>query len=117
MRRDAMRCDASYLRELGLSISSLRLVSIAASHLIVSVDAAGHEKLLVLLWALGQRVSLALLACARHQELARALGRRAEQRRRLDLDEALLCAIVARSVNTQRGPRDGCEFVSEFVPS
>jgi len=77
------------LRKLGLPVGAQVLVPVAARPLHVARDAARHEHLLVLLGALAQRVRRPALA-RRHEELAGALGRRLEQRRRLDVDEAFV---------------------------
>ena len=77
------------LHELVLAVGPQVLVAQATGDLVVAVDAADHQQLLEQLRALRQRVERAGLLARRHEELARALGRRRHQHRRLDLDEAL----------------------------
>ena len=78
------------LRELELAVGALVLVAEAARDLEVAVEARDHQQLLHELRRLRQRVERAGLEPARHQEVARALGRRLREDRRLDLEEALL---------------------------
>ena len=77
------------LHELVLPIGAQVLVAQAAGDLEVAIEAADHQQLLEQLRALRQRVERARLLPRRHEELARALGRRRHEHRRLDLDEAL----------------------------
>ena len=77
------------LGELELAIGPQVLVPHAAGDLVVAVDPADHEELLGDLGALRQHVERAALQPGRDRELARALGRRRPEQRRLDLDEAL----------------------------
>ena len=69
------------LGELGLAVGPQVLVAEAADDLVVALQAAHHQELLEELRALGQRVPGAALQAARHQEVARALGRRAGEAR------------------------------------
>ena len=64
------------------------LVPEADRDLVVAVEAGDHRQLLQDLRALRQRVEAALLEPARHDEVARALGGRLEEDRRLDVEEA-----------------------------
>ncbi len=75
------------LRELGLAVRAQVLVAEAARDLEVAVEARHHEQLLVELRRLRQRVELAGVHAARHEVVARALGRRLGEDRRLDLEE------------------------------
>jgi hypothetical protein len=77
------------LRELELAIGALVLVAEAARDLEVAVEARDHQELLHDLRRLWQRVERSGLEPARHQEIARALGRALGEDRRLDLEEAL----------------------------
>jgi hypothetical protein len=77
------------LRELRLSVAARVLVAVAARQLVVAVIAGDHEQLLHLLRALREGVELAGLLAAGHHEVARALRRASDQRRRLDIGEAL----------------------------
>ena len=64
------------------------LVPEAAGDLVVALEAGDHEQLLVDLRALRQREEPPRLQARRHEEVARALGRRLAHDRRLDVDEA-----------------------------
>ena len=75
------------LGELGLPVGAEVFVAKAARDLEVALHAGHHEQLLEQLRRLRQRVPVARLQAHRHQEVARALGRRAGEVRRLDLDE------------------------------
>ena len=83
------------LRELELAIRAQRLVAEAARDLVVALVAGDHQQLLEQLRRLRQRVEAAALHAARHHEVARALGRRARQDRRLDVEEAGGVEVVA----------------------
>ena len=75
---------------LRLAVAAQVLVAVGVGELVVAVVAGDHQQLLELLRRLRQRVELAGAQPRRHDEVARALRRRADQRRRLDLDEALV---------------------------
>ena len=75
------------LGELGLPVGPEVLVPIAARDLVVALHARDHEQLFEQLRRLRQGVPGAGLQADRDQEVAGALGRRAGQRRRLDLME------------------------------
>ena len=77
------------LRELGLAVGARVLVAEAAGDLVVALVAAHHQQLLEELRRLRQRVPAAGLAAVGDEEVARALGRRAREDRRLDLQEVL----------------------------
>jgi hypothetical protein len=76
------------LRELRLAIASKVLVPEAAGDLEIAIDAADHEELLELLGALRQGVDRTRLEPRWDDEVAGTLGRRLDEVRRLDLDEA-----------------------------
>jgi hypothetical protein len=76
------------LRELELAVGALVLVAEAARDLEVAVEARDHQQLLHDLRRLRQRVERPGLQPARHEEVARALGRALGEDRRLDLEEA-----------------------------
>ena len=84
-----------HLGELRLAVSAQVLVAEAARDLVVAVDARDHADLLEHLRALRQRVELARVHAARHQVVARALGRAVGQDRRLDVDEAVVLQVGA----------------------
>ena len=77
------------LRELGLAVGTQVLVAKAARDLEVALVAADHQQLLEQLRRLRQRVEGSVLHARGDEEVARALGRRARQGRRLDLEEVL----------------------------
>ena len=76
------------LGELRLPVGPEVLVAEAAHDLVVALHAGDHQQLLEQLRRLRQRVPVAGLQPHRHQEVARALGRRAGEVGRLDLEEA-----------------------------
>ena len=84
------------LRELGLPVRAQILVAEALDDLIVAIEARHHQQLLHELRRLRQREEVALLRAARHEIVARALGRRLRQDRRLDVDEAVLVHELAQ---------------------
>ena len=63
------------LRELRLAVRAQILVAEAARYLEIPVEARDHQDLLEQLRRLRQRVELAGMHAARHQIIARALGR------------------------------------------
>ena len=71
------------------------LVAEAAGDLVVALEAGDHQQLLEQLRRLRQRVEGALLLAAGDEEVAGALGGRAGQHRRLDLEEALAVEELA----------------------
>ena len=83
------------LGELELPVAAQVLVAVAAGDLHVAVDAGDHQQLLELLRALRQGVDGARLEPARDDEVAGALGRALDQRRRLDLDESVSVVDLA----------------------
>ena len=78
------------LGELGLAVGARVLVAEATRDLVVPLEPADHQQLLEQLRRLGQRVERARLDPRRHEVVARALGRRARQVGRLDLQEVPL---------------------------
>src|SRR4029077_11653331 len=74
----------------GRTVGAARLVAEAGRYLEAAIEAPHHQELLELLRRLRQRVELARMQPARHQIVARALGRAGGQDRRLELREALL---------------------------
>ena len=77
------------LREFELAIGALILVAETTRELHVAVHARDHQDLLEDLRRLRQRVELARVHAARHEEVARAFGRRLGEDRRFDFPEAL----------------------------
>ena len=76
------------LRQLVEPIRAQVLVSEAARDLVVALEARDHEQLLEDLRRLRKREELALLEPGRDEEVPGAFGRRLEQDRRLDVEEA-----------------------------
>ena len=83
------------LGEVGLAVGAQVLVAEAAGDLVVALEPGHHQELLEELRRLRQRVEGALLEAARDEEVAGALGCRAGQDRRLDLDEAVAVELLA----------------------
>ena len=73
---------------LQLPIAAQVLVPVGTRKLVVAVVAGHHQQLLELLRRLRQREELARLHAAGHHEVARPLGRAANEGRGLDLDES-----------------------------
>ena len=84
-----------HLRELGLAVCAQVLVAEALGHLVVALDAAHHEQLLEQLRGLWERIEVAGLGAAGHQEVTGALGRGLEERGRLNLHEGTLVERLA----------------------
>ncbi len=81
------------------------LVAEARRDLEIAVEARHHDQLLVLLRRLRQRVERAGMDARRHQEVARAFGRRGGQDRRRELGEAGLAHALAH-LGDDLGARD-----------
>ena len=94
------------LREVGLAVGTLVLVPEAADDLVVALEPGDHQELLEELRRLRQRVERPGLAPRRDQEVARALGRRAREHRRLDLEEALPVQELAHRAHHRGARRD-----------
>ena len=93
------------LGELRLPVGPEVLVPEAAGDLEVPVEARHHEQLLVELGRLRQREELAPVDPARHQVVARALGRGLGENRRLDLEKTQAVEIAPRRLH-QPMPQD-----------
>ena len=76
------------LRDLLHAVGAQILVPEADRDLVVAVEAGDHRQLLEDLRALREREEAALVQPARHDEVARALGCRLVEDRRLDVEEA-----------------------------
>jgi hypothetical protein len=98
LARDERRFDID-LRELRLTVRAQVLVAEAACDLEVPVEPRDHQKLLVQLRRLRQRVELAWMHAARHEVVARALRRRLRQDRGLDLQEAKGVEVAASGLH------------------
>ena len=83
------------LGELRLAVAAQVLVAVAARDLEVAVEPGDHQQLLELLRALRKRVDAARLETRRDDEVAGAFRRALDQRRRLDLDEAMRVVDLA----------------------
>ena len=81
------------LGELLDAIGTQVLVAEADRDLVVAVEARDHRQLLEDLRALRQREEAPLVEAARHDEVARALGRRLVEDRRLDVEKARLLHV------------------------
>ena len=104
---DERRLDVD-LGELRLPVGAQVLVAEAARDLEVAVEARHHQQLLVDLRRLRQRVELARVHAARHEIVARALGRRLGEDRRLDLEEAEVGRGAPRAAAAAGGAGSGC---------
>ena len=83
------------LGEVGLAIGAQVLVPEAAGDLVVALEAGDHQHLLEELRRLGQGVEGPLLGAAGDEEVAGALGGRAGENGRLDVEEALAVEELA----------------------
>ena len=96
---DVLLLDEAHLEvelgELGLAVGAQVLVAEAAGDLVVALVAAHHQQLLEQLRRLRQRVERARAQPRGHEEVARALGRRLREDRRLDLEEVVRVQVVA----------------------
>ena len=87
----------------GRAVGAARLVAKARRDLEIAVEARHHQQLLELLRRLRQGVELAGMEPARHQIVARALGRDRGQDRRLELGEACVTCGGDQAAITARG--------------
>ena len=94
------------LRDLLDAVGAEILVAEADRDLVVAVEAGDHRQLLQDLRALRQRVEAALLQARRDDEVARALGRRLEEDRRLDVEEARFLHLAADDPDHLRAQGD-----------
>ena len=94
------------LSQLLQAVGAWILVAQAARDLVVALESGDHEELLRDLRRLRQRVELARLQPRRHDEVARALGRRLPEHRRLDVDEALALHLLADDPHELRANAD-----------
>ena len=94
------------LRQLLQAVGARILVAHAARDLVVALEAGDDEQLLRDLRRLRQRVELAGLQARRDDEVARALGRRLPEHRRLDVDEALALHLLADDPDELRAHAD-----------
>ena len=84
---DEAHLEVELVELAGRAVGARVLVAEARRDLEIAVEARDHQQLLELLRRLRQRVELAGMHARRHQEVARALGRRRGQDRRLELEE------------------------------
>ncbi len=108
------------LGEVGLPVGPQVLVAEAARDLEVAIDTRHHQHLLEELGRLRQGVEATRLLPGRDDVIARALGRRQRQQRRLDLHEAALVEEVPDRLGhgvpqQQRGERRGPSQVEVAV--
>ena len=94
------------LRQLLEPVGARILVAHAARDLVVALEPGDDEQLLRDLRRLRQRVELARLQARRDDEVARALGRRLPEHRRLDVDEALALHLLADDPDELRARAD-----------
>ena len=87
--------SVALMGELGLAVGAEVLVAEAADNLEVAVHTGNHEKLLVLLRALGESVELAGVHAGGDDKVACALGGRLDEHGCLDFEEVEAAEIVA----------------------
>ena len=92
---DERHLDIELVELAGRAVGARVLVAEAGRDLEVAVEARRHHELLELLRRLRQGVEGAGMEPARHQEVARALGRARRQDRRVALHEALVHHVPA----------------------
>ena len=97
--RDEAHLDIELIEFARRAVGARVLVAEARRDLEVAVEARDHGELLELLRRLRQRVELAGMQPRRHQEVARAFGRRRGQDRRLEFEEAALLHPAADRVD------------------
>ena len=103
---DEAHLEVELVELAGRAVGARVLVAEAGRDLEVAVEARDHEQLLELLRRLRQRVELAGMDARRHQEVARALGRRGGQDRRLELEEAALLHAAADRIDDRAAHHD-----------
>ena len=86
------------LGELRLAVGPQVFIAEAAGNLEIAVEAGNHEKLLVKLGRLGQRIEMSGMDPAGNQEIPRAFRRTASQDGRLDLQEVEVAHDVAHQL-------------------
>ena len=99
---DEAHLDIELVELAGRAVGARILVAEAGRDLEIAVEARHHDELLELLRRLRQRVELAGMDARRHEEVARAFGRRRGQDRRLEFEEALLLHAAADRVDDLR---------------
>ena len=82
------------LRKLGLTVGAQILVAEATGNLVVTVHAADHKQLFVLLRTLRQRVETAGVNTAWHKVVARAFRAGTTKHRGFDFKEAALVQVI-----------------------
>lgn len=90
----------------GQPVGARVFVAEARRDLEVAIEAGHHQELFVLLRRLRQRVELAGVNTAGHQEIARAFRRRGRQDRRLEFEEALLLHALAHQIDDRAAGHD-----------
>ena len=97
--RDEAHLEVELVELARQTVGARVLVAEAGRDLEIAVEARHHQQLLVLLRRLRQRVELAGMQARRHEEVARAFGRRSGQDRRLELEEPLAFHAAAQRVD------------------
>ena len=100
--RHEAHLDVELVELAGRPVGAGVLVAEAGGDLEIAVEARHHDQLLELLRRLRQRIELAGMDAARHQEVARALGRGRREDRRLEFEEALVLHAAAQRVDDRR---------------
>ena len=97
--RDEAHLDVELIELARKAVRARVLVAKAGRDLEIAVEARHHQKLLILLRRLRQRVELAGVNARGHEEVARAFGRRGGENRRLELEKALRLHASAQLVD------------------
>ena len=101
---DEGHLDIELVELAGGAVGARVFVAEAGRNLEIAVEAGGHDQLLELLRRLRQRVEGARMEPARHQEVARALGRARGQDGRVALHEAQVHHVPANAGNDRAAP-------------
>ena len=98
------------LGELGLAVGAQILVAKTAHDLVVAIHARHHQQLLEQLRRLRQGEKRTRMGAARHQVIARALGRGLGQHRRFDVEKLVGLQPAAQVVGNARAAACGTAF-------
>ena len=103
---DEAHLDIELVKLAGQTVGARVLVAEAGCNLKIAVETRHHQKLLILLRRLRQRVELAGMNAARHQEVARTFRARRGQDRRRELVEAGLFHPLADRTDDRKPCHD-----------
>ena len=103
---DEAHLDIELIEFAGQTVGARVLIAKTGRDLEIAVEARHHQKLLILLGRLRQRVELTGMQTRGHEEVARALGARRREDRRLKLEEALALHSSAKQINDLTAQHD-----------